>query len=240
MVARNTTSKVRQEIMETIRLTDIPVTFRLRSLAKRLHERENSMGELEALVEQAQAVARPKATLGLAYVDERDDDTVTLDGITFKSRVLQVNMKATNRAFCYVATCGRELYDWAESLDDVLLHFWAEAIEEAALRDAMRAVNGEIKRRFSPGKLVTMSPGSLIDWPITQQRPFFRLMGDPTEAIGVELKESCLMIPNKSVSGVRFEKEERFESCQLCPRRDCPNRRMPYDAELYEKQYAAG
>jgi len=224
--------------MEAILLTDITSTFDIPGLAKRLHVRERSMDELADLVAQAQPIARPKVMFGLAYVDERGEDTVTLDGITFKSRVLRVNMKEANRAWCYVATCGRELYDWAESLDDVLQHFWAEAIEEAALRDAMRAMNREIKRRFRPGKMVSMNPGSLIDWPITQQRPLFRLMGDPTAAIGVELKESCLMIPNKSVSGVRFEKEERFESCQLCPRRDCPGRRAPYDADLYEKQYA--
>jgi len=224
--------------MEAILLTDIAATFDVPALAKRLHVRERSMGELADLVAKAQEVARPKAMLGLAYVDERGDDTVILDGVTFRSRVLRVNMKVANRAFCYVATCGRELFDWGERLDDVLLQFWAEAIKEAALRDAMRTMNREIKQRFRPGKLVTMNPGSLIDWPITQQRPLFRLMGDPAAAIGVELKESCLMIPNKSVSGVRFEKEERFESCQLCPRRDCPGRRAPYDSELYERQYA--
>ena len=226
--------------MDTIVLSDIPLTLDLPALAKRLHVREGSanMKELCDLAAQAEAVARAKAMVGLAFVTDRDEDTVSLDGITFTSRVLRVNMKTANRAFCYVATCGRELFDWSETLDDVLHQFWAEAIKEAALRDAMRAMNHEIRDRFRPGKLVTMNPGSLIDWPITQQRPLFRLMGDPRGTIGVELKDSCLMIPNKSVSGVRFETKERFESCQLCPRRDCPGRRAPYESEMYQERYA--
>jgi len=65
----------------------------------------------------------------------------------------------------------------------------------------------------------------------------FALLGDATEAVGVRLLDSLLMTPTKSVSGIRFPTEERFESCQLCPRPDCPGRRAPYDATLYERKY---
>jgi hypothetical protein len=41
------------------------------------------------------------------------------------------------------------------------------------------------------------------------------------------------------VSGILFPTEETFASCQLCPREDCPNRRAPYDAELFERKYKA-
>ena len=58
-------------------------------------------------------------------------------------------------------------------------------------------------------------------------------------AIGVKLTESYLMEPNKSVSGIRFPTEERFESCMLCPRQDCPGRRSAYDPELYDQKYRA-
>ena len=84
-----------------------------------------------------------------------------------------------------------------------------------------------------------MNPGSLPDWPIQQQRPLFQLLGDPNTAIGVELTASYLMEPNKSVSGIRFPTEERFESCMLCPRQDCPGRRSAYDPELYDQKYRA-
>ena len=88
-----------------------------------------------------------------------------------------------------------------------------------------------------PGKTATMAPGSLSNWPLPQQRPLFDVLGDVQGIIGVELSDSFLMTPNKSVSGVRFPTEEGFASCQLCPREGCPNRRAPYDQTLYERKY---
>lgn len=78
---------------------------------------------------------------------------------------------------------------------------------------------------------------SLADWPLPEQRPVFSILGDVTEAIGVRLTDSFLMIPHKSVSGIQFSTVETFESCQLCGREVCPARRAPYDRDLYERKY---
>ena len=75
------------------------------------------------------------------------------------------------------------------------------------------------------------------DWPLREQRPLFTLLGDVRSAIGVELTDTLLMVPRKSVSGIVFVAEETFASCQLCPRHDCPNRRAPYEAGLFERKY---
>ena len=83
-----------------------------------------------------------------------------------------------------------------------------------------------------------MNPGSLADWPLEQQAELFEVLGDVRGAVGVELTESCLMIPIKSVSGIRFSTEVQFENCQLCPRDVCPGRRAPYDPELHERKYS--
>jgi hypothetical protein len=45
-----------------------------------------------------------------------------------------------------------------------------------------------------------------------------------------------LMIPVKSVSGIFFPTEIKFESCQLCPVARCTGRRAHYDPDL-EKKY---
>jgi hypothetical protein len=80
-----------------------------------------------------------------------------------------------------------------------------------------------------------MHPGSgdASVWPIEQQGPLFSLLGDVTGAIGVELTDSFLMVPNKSVSGVRFATEIDFRSCQLCHREGCPSRSAAFDPELW-------
>ena len=81
-----------------------------------------------------------------------------------------------------------------------------------------------------------MNPGSLPDWPISQQRPLFDLVGKAAE-IGVHLTDSYLMRPLKSVSGILFATDVTYENCQLCPVERCPNRRAPYDPTLFDRKY---
>ncbi len=225
--------------MKTVTLADVRVELSLDDLATRLHVRAGSAQypELAQLVEDAAKAARPKAIGGIAYVDERGDDFVVIDGVRFDSRVLAVNLAQTGRVFPFVATSGLELDIWADGMDDFLYRYWSEAIREAALRAAIAAINDWVDDSFRPGKTARMNPGSLADWPIQQQLPLFRLLGDVEGATGVRLTDGLLMVPSKSVSGIRYGTGDSFESCMLCPREACPNRRAPYDPELYAKRY---
>ena len=229
-----------------------PIAFRLdfEELRKTLRIRPGSGMEddLLRLAEEAEALARPKALYKIAYIDSRNEDCVVVDGVTFKSRVLRVNLEEVHRVFPYVATCGPELDEWARSIEDMLQNFWADTIKEMALRQARAALLEHLKATYRLGETSAMSPGSLADWPIQQQRPLFQLLGslEHTDgisflpAIGVRLTDSFLMIPNKTVSGIRFPTETSFESCQLCPREGCPNRRAAYDPHLWEEKYSHG
>ena len=89
-------------------------------------------------------------------------------------------------------------------MTDVLHQYWCEAIKGIALGAAQRALNAHLVANYAPGKTSTMSPGRVEYWPLTQQRQLFELLGDPEDTVGVRLTESCLMVPNKSVSGFRF------------------------------------
>ena len=82
-----------------------------------------------------------------------------------------------------------------------------------------------------------MAPGSgAADvWPITQQKELFSIFGSVENLIGVRLTDTCLMIPIKSVSGIFFQTETTFETCQLCSRETCIGRRAPYDPDLVKK-----
>ena len=208
-------------------------------LLRRLRAREGSAeaAEVRRLVGEAEAIGRPRALAGVAYVDERGGDYVVIDGIRFASRVLVVNLQQTHRVFPFVATCGGELEEWAAGLDDILHRFWSEAIREAAMRTAVDALVAHLDESYQPGELSRMSPGSLADWPLQEQMPLFRLLGDPAAAIGVHLTSSLLMVPSKTVSGIRFGGASGFESCMLCPREICPGRRAAYDPELYARRY---
>ena len=220
-------------------LDDIPFDLDLNALARRARVGTDSeqIGELQRLAEDARAIARPKAIYKVGFVDERGDDHVVIDGHKFTSRILRVNLEQAHRVFLYVATCGTEIADWANSLDDLLQQYWAETIQVMALGAASQALSRHMNECYRLGKTSHMSPGSLGEWPLSQQRPLFASLGDVDGAIGVRLSESLLMIPAKSVSGLRFPTEESFESCQLCPRENCPGRRAPYDETLFDRRY---
>jgi len=200
-------------------------------------EGTGSAHSVERLLKEAAAVAKPKALYCVAYVDQRAEESVEVGGQTFESRVLRVNLDPVHRIFPYVVTCGTELDEWSSSIDDMLESYWADAIKEMALRVALDALADHVQGRFHPGRMSRMSPGSLEDWPIFEQRKLFALLGDTEAAIGVRLTDSMIMVPLKSLSGIWFPTEVDFTSCQLCPRGICSGRRAPYDETLYKRKY---
>jgi hypothetical protein len=222
--------------MERAILSDIAFGPDMPRLMKTLHIRQDSAdsAEFQLLAGAAQAAARPQALYLTAYIDRRDHDSLTLNGVEFTSRVLRVNLEKSERVFAFVVTAGQELDEWSRPLEGNLQHFWAETLKESALEFAFDTLKHFLIERYQLGLTAEMSPGSLPDWPLTQQKPLFELLGGARE-IGVELSSSLMMRPTKSVSGIRFPVEERFESCQLCNREKCPGRRVKYTPSLYEK-----
>jgi len=193
--------------------------------------------EIRRMAKAAQKLARPKAVYDLCFIEKKGDDRVEFGGAAFTSRVLRVNLDSAGRVFPFVATCGRELADFAASLDDMVLSFALDTLMVKALEAAIAFLGAHLKERYALGQTSVMNPGSLEDWPLSEQRPLFSLFGDVKKLIGVELTDSFLMVPIKSVSGVIFPTEQRFESCQLCPREACPNRRAKHDPKLWNKRY---
>ncbi len=192
---------------------------------------------IERLAQAACDIGQPKAMYKVAYIESRGDDFIELDGAVFTSRVLRVNVEKAHKVFPFVVTCGTELQDWANSMDDLLQRFWADAISEMAMRAAVQFLEAHLIEQYQFSRLAKMNPGSLADWPLAEQRVLFKLLGDTQAAVGVRLTDSLLMTPTKSVSGIWFPTEESFASCQLCPREDCRGRRTPYDKELYDRKY---
>lgn len=221
-------------------LSNIPFELDTREVLTRLRVPEGTEDEKRAreLIARVLEMANPKAIYDLCYVGEKGSRTVEIGGVVFESRVLRVNLEEAHRAFPYIATCGRELEDVPGVAGDPLLEYWLEELKAMALGAATTRLRAYIDEKYEPGKMSAMAPGSLADWPITQQAPLFSLFGDVEAKIGVRLTDSFLMLPMKSVSGVYFPTETSFESCRLCPREVCPGRRARYDPELWEERYA--
>jgi len=219
-------------------LDSIPVRLELEEVLKQLHQSKgNKYIEriVQELIEIVCPVAKPKAIYEVSYVDNKSEDSLYIDGVRFTSRVLRVNLDKVERVFPYVATCGRELDEIAVPSDDFMKYYCLDVIKEVVLRSAIGYLTDYLTRNYALGQVSKMHPGSLRDWPITQQKELFSIFGDVEDLIGVKLTESFLMLPVKSVSGIYFPTEIRFESCQLCPREVCSERRAPYDPDLVKK-----
>ena len=219
-------------------LTQIAPALDPAALLARVHVAPESddAAVVMALIDQARAVARPKALYAEAFVEGRGDDTIRIDGITFTGRMLRRKLETVERVFPYVATCGHELDGVALPAGDVLVQFWWDAIKAELLSAARAHLLAHLTDRFRLGPTARMIPGSgdVEVWPIDQQRLLFALLGGVTPLIGVILTESCLMIPNKTVSGLLFPTQEDFQTCQVCHRDPCPNRRAPFDAAVWQ------
>ncbi len=217
--------------MKQIILDSIPFTADPAALGELLRVRKGGPDEalFTELVERARPIARPRAVYRESFVNERDETGATIDAVRFRSRLLGGNLKDVTRVFPYCATCGTEIEEWTAGLQGMKLRYWADSIMMAALGNALAAMAADVDRRFRPGTISFMNPGSLEDWPLPEQAGLFSLFDGAR--IGVTLAESFLMRPLKSVSGIMFPTEKEFHSCRYCTREKCPGRRVPYDPE---------
>jgi hypothetical protein len=216
----------------------IPIRLNPEDVSKRLHLQKGEQDmkrTVQELLEVAYTVAKPKTIYEVSYVDDKNEDSLYIGGIKFTSRVLRVNLDKVERVFPYIVTCGKELDEIAVPSDALLERYFLDEIKEMILLSAHSYLKDYLIKNYALGKLSNMNPGSLEDWPIMQQKELFSLFGNVEELIGVKITESCLMIPQKSLSGIFFPSEITFESCQLCPREVCSGRRVPYDPNLIKK-----
>lgn len=218
-------------------LDAIPIKLEFEDVVRqlRLDTKMGSSADVRELMGVAEPLIQAKALYEVSYISQRGEDTVEVNGVTFRSRVLRVNLDTVERIFPYIVTIGKALENKASSSNDLLKQFYLETMGDMALRSSRQYLENYLKRHFGLDQVSRMSPGSLKDWPITEQKPLFSVFGNVVDLIGVTLTGSMLMIPRKSVSGILFPTEVSFFSCQLCSRKDCPARMAPYDETLKEK-----
>jgi len=212
----------------------IPVNLEAGEIARHLHIRPERAGAShpEELIELARPLVDLRAVYDISYVGKKDAESVEVAGVVFRSRVLRHNLDRAQKVFPYIMTIGPALEKRAASLGDLLRQYYLEEIANLILEQGASWLTEKLKERWGFAGLSNMSPGSLEDWPISEQRPLFSLFGDTEKTVGVRLTDHMLMVPRKSISGILFPSEEGFTACELCPREKCPSRRAPYDETL--------
>jgi hypothetical protein len=215
------------------KLEHIPVNLDLEEIKRRLHTgKSGDWSQVQTLVEEAQSLISAKAVYKVCYIDSKREDAITIGGRSLKSRVLRKNLNNVERVFPYVVTIGNELEDEMRAYNDLLKKYYLDTIGNVALTATQKYLKDQLRSRYALDGMSCMSPGSLKDWAIEEQRSLFSILGDVESSIGVSLNETLVMIPNKSLSGIYFPTEIPFYSCQLCQRENCPTRKAPYDETL--------
>lgn len=158
---------------------------------------------------------------------------LTVEGFEFEcgAQVCGYLKEATEAAF-FLCTAGALFSDEAHALNasgDFLEAYIIDSIGSLAVERAMDKIHKALEtEQAERGLKITnrYSPG-YCNWPLKDQRPLFAFVGENPTAI--ELSESCLMHPIKSVSGVIGIGEKarrRAYGCAICQNKTCIYRRL--------------
>lgn len=217
-------------------LDNIQIKINSDLVQKRLHlKRDSDLKAAQDLIHIAQSLVEPKVLYKVSYIEDKLADGVVVEGLQLISNVLRKNLDKVERVFPFVITIGNKLGEALDTCNDLLEKFYLDTIGNVALNQVRLAFKDHLIKKYAIQKSAFMEPGSLTNWPIEQQKPLFKLLGDVQASIGVRLTESLLMLPAKSISGIYFPTETSFFSCQLCPRERCESRRAKYSQKLAEE-----
>ncbi|MGM0432014.1 MAG: hypothetical protein ACQEQU_04815 [Spirochaetota bacterium] len=196
--------------------------------------------ELEGQARELFALAKeklvPQSIHAEAFITDgkhNDISCITVEGITFEGKILK-RLSDVHRVFPYISTCGTGLESVDLSAYDFLAPYWVDILKTRALQAAQAQLKRYVKEHYGLKLTNSLNPGSgNVDiWPIEQMHQLFNLFGGKQTVLtelGVQLTESSLMIPNKTVAGLLFDAEFRYDSCAYCSRKNCPDRRVPQE-----------
>lgn len=212
----------------------------MRSLGARRRPTRLSAGlrqRLDYWQEKLPKLLDPRVSHKIVGLNGRDSDCLRLPGgICFRSPKLARTLQNATKVCCFIATVGpgletavnacmaRNRYSDAFILD-AIGSMAAEALIDGFHRDYEQQC-----RKQGEGVTLRFSPG-YCDWDIGDQIHLFSLFNDEHPA-GVQLTETCLMSPCKSVSGVfgilpvaSGSSLDKYNPCRSCGQPHCRGRR---------------
>ena len=209
---------------------------RLLGRRRRLKLPRSTKIRLDTMQKRLTDLIRPRVTYEIKKISKIGKSMVTLEcGTVFQSRKMAYSLKGADKVVCFIATVGQKVDREINSLmhyGELANGYVADALGSGAVEQLADSFQSEIARvcqrqgqtvglRFSPG---------YCDWPVIEQHKLFSLMNWKT--VGVELGETSLMSPRKSISAVFGIYDEAVapeiktkNPCLRCAKKDCIARR---------------
>ena len=158
----------------------------------------------------------------------KSDFSILADNVPFRvHKIVFQQIKRANSIAVFVCTAGREITDQSKQLmksGDLLQGYVYDVFGSIVVEGATDVIQGRLQREAGlSGLKITnrYSPG-YCGWNVAEQRSLFKLL--PEHFCGVELTDSCLMVPSKSVSGIigiGDSVKYNHYTCNLCDAKNC-------------------
>ncbi len=168
-----------------------------------------------------------------SIVFDKENFQLSIDNqpLNIQRNVFQ-QIKKTEKVAVFVCTAGREISIRSKKFmkeGDLLKGYVYDTFGSIAVEAAMDLIQETLSRKMLiTGMNITnrYSPG-YCGWNITEQKKLFSLL--PVKFCGIELTDTCLMLPIKSVSGIiGIGRDVKFNAytCNLCDMQNCLYRNL--------------
>jgi cobalamin-dependent methionine synthase I len=169
-------------------------------------------------------------------VDSVDSGLIRLqERVEFRAPKLAKAVKNSNELVCFIATVGKGIEQRINELikeNHLATAYILDCMGSVAVESVVEKFHRHMAKKCeAAGNGVTLrfSPG-YCDWPITEQKKLFGLF--ESFQPDVELSDSCLMQPRKSISGVfgvlpshLKPSASPYNPCSDCKQHSCIARR---------------
>ena len=221
------------EINSSIERSDLSLLFGGKDTHRFSHSINRKIDDFETRLEK---LTTPELSYCIKKIESVSEGIVYLqEGTKFKSPKFSKAMEPCEDIICFIATIG-------SGIEEEIVRLMGEnRLSDSYILDSMGSIvvenmvdkfHKDMKKKYElkgGGVTLRFSPG-YCDWPITEQKKLFRLLG--SDQTGIQLTDSCLMQPRKSVSGVFgvFPSNVNlpvspYNPCLECKKRDCIARR---------------
>jgi hypothetical protein len=222
--------------MDTIRFYDVPVS----EIPVNFHELYLLMGygahtpsiEVQEMVEEMWFDLQNWCTPHFGYTMHGGEiidraHVKVANTVLHTGRIITAALCEAEKFILFTATAGHEFDYWLKQIkknDDIVKAFVANSlgsiITESTVSLLMKKIEQiateerhHISNNYSPG---------YCDWQLVEQKSLFSLF--PPHITGIQLTDSCLMLPIKSVSGIvgigRNIKKRPY-GCAICKMKNC-------------------
>lgn len=183
---------------------------------------------IDQMINELSGTCKPRCGYAIHTGEITGREHIKIQDTTLKpGRIITTAMRNADYYALFTATAGSSFDNWFDHLkqkDDIVKTFIADAlgsvIAESAVSWLMRQLEEEANRE---GMLISnnYSPG-YCDWLLIDQQKLFSLL--PPNISGIQLTDSSLMLPIKSVSGIVAigkNVKKRPYGCDICTMTTC-------------------